>query len=121
MGNSMFVVFVVLFALLINGCSFTAQISLIEPESIDLVKPQIYLQSKYFADSTTVQLTAPDCENVDSFFITENITLIPLSVQGGWQTCSTTAGAITYQFTCRHLEIKQFMYGVRMTLDVFLT
>lgn len=101
---------------LIQACSFTANISLLTPESayVYIAPSKVTLKSSYFAQTDQVTFSTEDCDDFKQFLVTENISLVPLGHESDWQTCSTSTNEINYQLITRRLERITFMFGVKI-------
>lgn len=58
--------------------------------------PNIYLTTPDLAQSTSITMTAANCTDRVSLYVTESLSEVPLGSESSWQTCSTTASAIRY-------------------------
>jgi hypothetical protein len=57
--------------------------------------PAITLASAAISSSTAIAITVTDCLDRPSIFVSESI-IAPSASDGSWQSCATTAGAMTY-------------------------
>lgn len=93
--------------ILTTSCTFKAKVTVLSKASTDAyLKPKIYLFSDYFSQSTTITLTAAECDTTKELYFTENLTLVPLPSDSGWVTCDETDGAHQYQFSSSTIGAK---------------
>jgi hypothetical protein len=65
-----------------------------EIDSTPPSNPAVALYSPAITNSTSAQITVSSCTDMPYIFVNESTQ--PLNSAGGWQSCSTTAGAITF-------------------------
>ena len=83
-----------------NYTSMTITIDRTPPANV----PALMISEKYVGTKSTFKFTAADCNDTQALFINESDSA-PLASAAGWQTCTTTASAISYATATKTQDI----------------